>query len=81
MPLTLHQRKHVQALLADASSPRGDVKYDAALQASVIDFANRLLDGTDDWPDRDLRPSEIHGWFEVQKDRDNLENNVLPGRR
>ena len=81
MPLDAHQRHHVEALLAD-SSDRSDTNYiDQATRNDVKRSADRLLDGTDDWPDPDLRPSEIHAWFESSEERDVLENKELPKRR
>ena len=57
--LTDHQRLHVEALLRDAADLRT-----GAERNRVAGLAAGMLDGTIDWPDPYLEPSEIHDWIE-----------------
>ncbi len=59
MPLTPHQRLHVQAVLSEAPLIARN-----SLRNRVITACNDLLDGTVEWPDAYLEESDIADWLE-----------------
>lgn len=65
MPLNVHHRFHVETLRQKAQDldPESEIKR-------VTTAANRMLDGTDDWPNPRLEPYEIHDYIEKLDNRD-----------
>ena len=61
MPLTEHQRKHLNAVIRDAEGLSGPEK------ARVLKTANDILRGQQDWPSHLRSPYEIHEWVEGQE--------------
>ncbi len=69
MPLTDHQRLHVQGILDDALS---DGVQTVGENKRRERKAQRLLDELDDWPDVRLDPWMIHEFVEEAKTVDEI---------